>query len=449
MTLEKKLEFPGAVEIERLQLVSTRGIVVDLDDYLVELNIYEDIFAPALNGTIILSDKLNLIEKLPIVGEELLLIKLTTPTFVDSIEKTFRVVKITDKNVVLGQNAHLYTLHFVSQEMALDVNAPIFKSFEGSIDDVIVEIFEDYVAMSRNLEEDKKTLVESAADTPLKILTETKNKVKFVSPGWSAFRCINWLASKSIPKEGKACNFLFWESNKCFYFASMETIFTEVNENKKYAGVYYHTPNNIRTGAERDVVKEMFITESVETILTVDHLKNYQSGYLSNRLIELDLVNKKYTEIDYDHTEKFYDYYHMSGKTQKEALPFFAKETMKNPTCSISYYPKHEKLFNDIEENVNEVYKDIHGNRLSNLLELDNFKIQITVPGRTDMEVGQMIYLYYPLISPTDQTDAKKEKLDPFLTGAYLITAIRHQINATRHKMIMELTKDSMTGDLK
>lgn len=446
MKVSAVLENPGDVHIERMTLVSTRNFIVDLDDYFVEFNLYEEIFSPSMTGSIVISDSRNLINELPIVGDELLIIKFTTPTFPSSIEKTFRITGITDKQIVRGQNSQLYTLNFCSQEMVLDMNAPIYKSFEGSIDDVVIEIFEDYVALSRTLDREKDQLVESVEDTPLKVLTETKNKVKFVSPGWTAFRCINWLASKAIPKEGKACNFLFWESNKCFYFASLETIFRDVYREKRYVGEYTYAQSNLREGPSRDLQREMFLTDTIENIVTVDHAKNYTSGYLANRLIELDVMNKKYELIDYDHTEKFYDYHHMAGQTQKEALPFFAKDTMRNPACDISFYPKHPKLFDGIDENVNEVYKDIHGNRRSNLLELDTFKLIMHVPGRTDVECGQMIYLNYPMIAPRDQTDKNKTKLDPLYTGPYLITAIRHQINPVRHKMIVELTKDTLTG---
>ena len=444
MKINAELENPGDLNIEKMTLVSTRNTIIDLDDYFVEFNLFEDIFSPALTGSIVISDNRNLINEMPIVGDELLIIKLTTPTFPSSIEKTFRVTGITDKHIVRGQNSQLYTLNFCSQELVLDMNAPIYKSFEGKVDDLAIEIFEEYVAMSRSLDSSGDKLTETAAGTNLRIITETKNKIKFVSPGWTAFKCLNWLASRAIPKEDKACNFLFWESNKSFYFGTLETIF----KGNRRVGEYTYAQSNLRTGPARDILREMFLTDAVETIVNVDRAKNYTSGYLANRLLELDIVNKKYELIDYDHAERFNDYTHMSGTN---SIPFFSRDTMRNPACDISFYPKHPKLFYDkegsaFEENINEVYKDIHGNRKSNLLELENFKLIMHVPGRTDIECGQMITLNYPMVAPTDNSDKLKDKLDPLYSGPYLITAIRHQINGVRHKMIVELTKDSLSG---
>ncbi|MFK5283330.1 hypothetical protein ACI3PL_27530, partial [Lacticaseibacillus paracasei] len=65
------------------------------------------------------------------------------------------------------------------------------------------------------------------SDTKTELISfgQTENLVKFVSPGWTPLECINWLSKKALPKSGKACNFLFWESNGAFYFGSVEKLF--------------------------------------------------------------------------------------------------------------------------------------------------------------------------------------------------------------------------------
>lgn len=417
MSTEDKLDRPGDVRIDSLRIVSKTGEkAVELEDFMVELNIFEDIFSPSVTGQLVMSDSRNLIGTLPIIGEETLEIKLTTPTFPSSIAKVFRVTGVTDKMVTGAQAAQAYILHFCSQEAVTDMTTLVYKSFEGKIDEVVSEIFDDYIGAK------------------LDVLTQTKNKVKFVSPGWTPFRCLNWLASKSLPVDGKSCNFMFWETHKKYYWGSLETIF----KNGAIVDTYTYKPNNVRTTAERDIAREMLITDKVDTVKSIDHVKNHTSGYLANQLVELDLMGKKYEKIDYIHVDKFNEYTHMEPGSR----PFFDTNTVKNAASNIRYYPKHMKLFDDFEENVNEVYRDIHGNRLSHMLELDNFKLNISVPGRTDIEVGQMIELKYPKIEPKDNTDKYADGLDKNYSGRYLITGIRHQVNVARHKMILELTKD-------
>lgn len=442
MSSQDSLQKAGDVVIESLKLLSVNNTLTDLDDFLIELNFYEDIFTNFIRGEISLSDSRNLIQTLPIIGEEYLLLKFRTPSFPDAIEKTFRVYQISDRKVVRDNNTQTFILHFISQEVIADILLPLYRSFEGSIDDVVIDIFSNYIMMNRQYEtnSDDTNLKEIEVVTPLKVLTETDNKVKFVSPGWTPFKCINWLASKSIPKEGKACNFLFFESNKAFYFGSIESIFDFTNKTKSFIGTYSISASNIKTN--NTLNREFYLTEYVDMIQTTDHVKNYSNGYLANRLITLDVFNKKYELIDYDHTTSYADYKHTSGEN---AIPIFAENSLRNPATSVHFYPVNPKLFNNFSDNINERMRDIYGNRRSTLLELTNLKLNINVPGRTDVEVGSMLRFIYPELGPQDNPNTKAE--DVQYSGYYIVTAIRHKITKSdiiEHRMVMEITKDSL-----
>lgn len=444
MTSESGVQKVGDVLIESLKLLSTNNTLTDLDEFLIELNIYEDMFCNFIRGEIALSDSQNLIQKLPIVGEEYLLVKLRTPTFDSVIQKTFRIVKITDRKVVRDNNTQTFILHFVSQELIADILLPLYRSFEGNIDDVVIKIFSDYIMMNRNYEttDDDTNLKEIDIVTPLKVLTETENKVKFVSPGWTPFKCINWLASKSIPKQGKACNFLFFETNKAFYFTSIETIFDFTNTNNNFIGNYTISANNISDNDSGTLNRNFFLTEDIDMISTTDHIKNYTNGYLANRLITLDVFNKIYELVDYDHTIEYKNYKHSSGD---KAIPIFSENTLRNPSSSVHFYPINPKLFNNFEGNINEKIKTIYGNRKSSLLELTNLQLNINIPGRTDIEVGSMLRFTYPELGPRDNPNTKFEDIQ--YSGFYIITAIRHKITRSQkveHRMIMEIVKDSL-----
>ena len=99
------------------------------------------------------------------------------------------------------------------------------------------------------------------------------------------------------------------------------------------------------------------------------------------------------------------------------------------------------------KDNINEKMGGIHGNRMSSMMELNNIKMQITVPGRTDIEVGRMLNFYHPPVQPRDVTDSAEEKVDKLYSGFYLISAIHHKVNKKNHTMTMELIKDSLYVD--
>ena len=447
----ERLQRAGQVNIEQLKLVSSNNEVVDLTEFLVELNIYEDIFSSHLYGDVLLTDSRNLIDDLNIHGEEFINVKLRTPSFndKDTIEKTFRVFKISNREIVRDSNTQNFVLHFVSSELFYDILLPLFVPFEGNITDVVGEIFTNYIATSRNfnIADSEKEIKENERATDLVIIEEAKNKVKFVSPGWSPFKCINWLASKAIPTQGVARTFLFFESNKNFYFGTVESLFKNSYDNQNYIGTYYIAASNIREeNGGADLNREMFLAKDVSMTETTDYIKNYTNGYLANRLIFLDVLNKEYELVDYDHIENYENQYHSSGKGNK-AIPVFKQDSFRNSATNISFYPKNPKLFDDFPDNVSEVMKDIYGNRKSSLLELTNTKMNITVPGRTDVEVGRMLYFNYPALGPRDASDTGDSMQDKLYSGYYLITAIHHKVNKNEHTMTMEIVKDSLYVD--
>lgn len=438
----------GSVKITELKLISNNNSVWDLTDFLVELNIYEDMFSSCLYGNMVLSDSRNLIENVPLIGEEFVIVKVQTPTFDSRIAKTFRVFKISDRNIVRDNNTQIFTIHFASIELFYDILLPLFVPFEGNITDVAGEIFSNYIAASREYQVSEATdeIKELETETPLVVLNETSNKVKFIAPGWTPFKCLNWLASKAIPKDGKAKNFLFFESNKAFYFGSIEHVFKESVQNELSIGKYSISASNIRDGEPTaDINREYFIAKDVEMVDTTDHIKNYTNGFLANRLITLDIYNKEYKVTDYDYVNEYKNQFHSSG-SGFTSVPPFTSESLRNFATNISFYPINPKLFEDFENNVNEKMPEIYGNRKSSLLDISNIKMHITVPGRTDVEIGRMLYFSYPSLGAKDEeTEAGKE--DKSYSGYYLITAIHHKINKIDHSMRMEIVKDSLYVD--
>ena len=182
---EQGLQKAGEVRIEQLKLINAGDEVIDLTEFVVELNIYEDIFKNYLNGNIVLTDSRNIIDKFNIHGEEFLNVKLRTPSFPDNqvIEKTFRVFKLTDRTIVRDNNTQNFVLHFISIEFFYDISLPLFTPFEGIITDVAGRIFTDFLASTRkfNISESNENVTEGNFGTDLIVLNESSNKVKFVS----------------------------------------------------------------------------------------------------------------------------------------------------------------------------------------------------------------------------------------------------------------------------
>jgi hypothetical protein len=444
-TVAKNLLYePGDIRINMLILKSLNNFV-SIEDYLVELNIYENIFNNTLSGDVVLSDSGNIISELPIQGDEYLIVDVVTPSFTEGIKKTFRVTAVENRTIVRDQNTQIYTVRFTSIEAFTDALQPLHGCYSGDVSEIVGKIFNNYISTERYLVLDTNNYAGLTLDpekSGLRILGGgTSNKVKFVSPGWTALDCINWLATKAIPKEGKACNFLFWETSRSFYFGSIEELFT-LNES---IGTYNYAATAAYPGTD-DINEKMTLIQKLEVLKGIDHLSSLENGYFASKLIELDLINKKITSTDYDHSNEFTKYTHSRGRQMNKdsVKPLFNERNLIfNPDFYKRVYPKQPGLHSNSTNNYNERMSEIYGNRKSNILDLNSFKLNILIHGRTDIEVGRTIYIKFPAMSPVTPRDLAKEKIDIKNTGTYLITAIHHKINAFKHTASLEVIRDS------
>lgn len=437
--------YPGQVDLQQLKLISIAGLSVDLNDYLIELNIYEDIFSNFIHGQVMVSDSINLITKLPIVGDEILVLSYGTPTLEKYFKKYFHVYSITDQKTVSDNNTQTYILHFCSVEAVLDANLTIYDPFSGDVSDIASKIFEKYLKNPRYVKFEDNNISPNEEESSELFVTETNNKIKFISPGWSPAKCLNWLAGKAIPREGKACDFLFWESSAGFFFASIEDLINDFLQKNIVAGEYYYVPpGNIENdmGVDRsDVVMKMFLAESFEIVNYTDNLQNYTNGFFASKIITYDPITKTYDTKEYDYPTEFLNFKHTDGEG---SLPPFSLQTLRNPSSYAKIYPTNSKLFSDITENYTEKITEIFGNRNSKLNELNNFKINLTVHGRSDLFAGSMIRFNLP--DTRGHGEPAEGGKDPLYSGNYIVSAIRHKINFKTHVMVMELIKTSIAS---
>jgi len=418
-------ESAGNIDFKEVVLINSQLKTIDVSDYISEISLQEDILSPVMHGQILFIDARNLIKEFDIIGEEFIYLKVVTPTSDSPIEKMFRIYGITNRILLNDKSTQSYVVNIVSAEAIQNVINPIFKTYEGKVSDVVVNIFKEFLTLKRH---PIKTgngydFIENGTEL---FATPTLNQIKFVSPGWTPIKCINWCASKSIPEKGKACNYLFFETNKAFMFTNLELLFNiNVESPNSSIGTYVYNINNL--DIIRDPNVKLFNIHDLTITKNFNHLDNYNKGYYGNRLMSLDIINKQIRNTDYLTTKNYDDYIHTDGS---KTSPFFKENSAVSTLNDIKFNPIHPGL-HDIQQNANERMPEIYGNRKTNILELNQLKLEIFVPGRTDIEVGRMLNLMYPDVSPKGSSDRNKSNEDIKYSGSYLITAINHKFNSS------------------
>ena len=74
------LQYAGEYQIKELLIHTSSGSVLNLTKATQSIDIYEDMFKTALSGSITILDVDNIAENGPIIGQEYMTIRLTTPS---------------------------------------------------------------------------------------------------------------------------------------------------------------------------------------------------------------------------------------------------------------------------------------------------------------------------------------------------------------------------------
>ena len=121
------LQYAGEYQIKELLIHTSSGSVLSLTKATQSIDIYEDMFKTALSGSITILDVDNIAENGPIIGQEYLTIKLTTPSLdEEELSLIFAVTKVTVREAI-DPNVQLLALTFVSPEILRDKSLNKFR----------------------------------------------------------------------------------------------------------------------------------------------------------------------------------------------------------------------------------------------------------------------------------------------------------------------------------
>lgn len=417
------LSFAGDVKVEELKVTSIpTGNVMTITNQVIGMEIYEDLFSPFISGYIVLKESLDILNNLPLTGQEWLEMKVRTPTFedADAIRGLFYVYKISEREFVAERNV-VYKLHFISVEALFDSGNKYSKGFEGKISDIARQHLEKLT-------------------TRIGIVEPTKNNTKYVSNFWSPVKNLNFLTNNAI-NQADSPSYLFFENRNGFNFMSLNAMYNgpeiqDFNYNFKAREIDPASGESARV-VENDYKR---ITE-ISLPTSFDTLTKMRKGTYASTLITHDLVSKRYRSKKFEYLDKF------DTKTHLNSYPLTGLQMsgIFNPNTTIITNEIHYGVFNGYGDVSNS--KNLQ-ERLSDLSMAEGLKVIITVPGRTDYTVGKKVSLKIVKPEPIEEKDEYDDQEDKIFSGSYIIGAINHVISREDHVCTMELIKDSWAKNI-
>lgn len=412
------LRYAGDVNIEECTIYSSRGVFQNVRQQVMTLIIYEDIFSPFITGSIVLRDSLDLHNVFPLIGEEVLKLKVSTPSITGAvIDEEFQIYKMSDK-MDTSDRTVMYELNFISREAIIDQNKKISKVYAGKISDIVPKFLFD---QTDGLETKKKMLIEN-----------TRNTIKYVSPYWGPIKNLTFLSENAI-SETQSPSFLFFENRDGFNFRSIENLY-------KGKPVQEFIHDNYTRDSFPGGGNVLNIDADYKRIATVvyadsfNYIDRLRGGMYSSKLISYDSTKKTYTVKNYDIKSRY------GYQTHLNEYPSFTENVLNRSNALHILFPKAFETFTSFGDTTN---AKIIQERISFLKLAENQKLQIKVAGRFDYTVGQVCNVTLYKKRPTRAREIQADMVDKILSGNYLIAAINHQVTSSGHDCYIELIKDS------
>ena len=412
----EKINGAGDIEIKQIDLVGKYS-TTSLVGLYTEVQIFEDIFSPFITGTITITESFDLINKLPLIGEEFLILDLTTPGFEKRIKGRFYVFKCSEK-VAIRDKLSGYTLSFISIDAVNDLNIRLNNAWSGFCSDIAFRL----------IAKDKAGV---QTEKPINI-EDTINGIKFVCNNWSPVKAINYVAEKSVNKDGIS-SYLFFENRDGFNFVSLHTLYQGNTIQDFIFDNYERTETNVGDTI-RDIEQDYKRIVSMSMPDGFDFIDRLSKGMFTSNLTSYDMVTKRFKRQYFSYQEEFNKIPHLNK------FPLNSTEIVSAPDSLVYNKIKHTAMHNGFDDVSN---SDKFLFRLSALANTQGFKLRVETLGRTDYTVGKVISLKTFRIESVN--DKSNDLVDPTYTGKYLISAVKHTVAGNKHTCTLELIKDSLS----
>jgi hypothetical protein len=193
--------------------------------------------------------------------------------------------------------------------------------------------------------------------------------------------------------------------------------------------------------SSRDINREYATARRMEYISSIDTIRQIQEGTLRNVIYGFDIVRKSIRTNQTDYVNDFSKTMHL------DKFPMHTKNMQRGNPGVIRTKVVAPSLFDGYSVDNTDASTS---KRLALLGQLEMFKLNLDLPGRTDITVGMTINFDMPAYKLLDSSEDKLSKnLNKYYSGKYLITAIKHRITQSKHAMNMQIIKDSLASEIK
>ena len=446
----KGYRFAGDIEVKDVLLVSQIGEIVDISKITLEINIFQSISEHYIQAEVVISDALALLQTFGgdrkkgiqggFNGGEVLFISYKTKDK-DLKYKThfFGVHEITERQRV-DEKVETYVLNCVSSEAYRATTRKISRAFGGTkgntISNMIRSVIDEFVydREIKDLHRNYREVIGVRIEKQINI-DPTNGLQRFVIPNMTVDDTIDFF-SREADNDTHVPYYTFYENSDGFNFKDINTL-TQQTPKERY--VYVSTNVEDTEDQEELAVRDYQKIIDYNIIRQTDILGNVRSGLFRSMTINLDILKKNKSQYVFDYEKEYTRFnklqkWKIPGQVSHDPVIYMMQSRTGHDVCCPIFNPE-----NHLPKRVNEFVS----RRKSYERHIFNMLVEVTVPGNSELNVGDIIDLQIPNATTLDKSDGKKDK---YLSGKYLITKIRHKFGGTTGTIFtsfLECVKDT------
>lgn len=409
---------------------STNAIPFDLTSVWMTISIYESIGTDYIRLEMSFTDTQNLIQKIPIVANERIVVRYKTQGADETRVFAGRITSVPVR-ADISQDTQVFSIQAITEEFVYNQKVKFSKSYKDVlISDMVTDIFDQYVR--------------SVSGKEIAIIPTLERESKVV-PNYSPMRAINWLTKWArAPQYRTGASYVFYQNVNNFFFGPLEYLMDERSISQNIP-TYKYSINVMNDDAKtKNIETGMYNIINFGT-RSIDHMEMIREGASASTVLSHDLVLGTRTTTTYDYFESFEDTIHLEKNPVSNDV-----QMGKYPNSRFLLNPEHYSAFGG-DTNSNRT-RQTASTRFSQLSQLKGSGLEVLVPGDSNRTIGEIVNVELPSIGQLTK-DSTFGDTDKYLSSKYLVWNLRHELTRgpsgnVSYNLHMRLLRDSNRNEI-
>jgi hypothetical protein len=413
---------------------------VELAKTIANWGISESMNSPFISGFAIINESANMLEDVPVIGEEE--IELTyTDFYGESATHKFFLYAIEDIGPASSTNDRMmkYTVRFCSVSKLQGDQRSIRKSYNNTkISDIVEDIYNTFI-VTDNKDYDKPIDIE-----------ETEGEQSLVIPNLRSDAAMQFLSRRAYSSKNNTSLYRFFETREKYYFCTPEYLVNKYGDIEEEIegeiNPLYFIYNTVEdnTGAGQRIAQQSVNDFGYGT--KVDTFRDMKEGMYRRTITELDPTTRTQIKRDYDYSSEVGDK-EFPSKVKLTHRQNFLDKYMGASTQPESYlltdFPQIGQSTGKL--NMKKPYQHFYENYTAKPVVDYHFgvnSISMEINGRIELYPGRVVNLELYKMS---NTVSGNREIDHERSGKYLVTDMVSSFAGDSFKQQIVITKGGLT----